>query len=474
MPFSQTDSHSFKFQNAFGPFAQGADLPLAGVLPVETVERLCVKHAVKFGTSARSFWTPALTLWAFVWQVLSADPSCRQAVAQVVLAFSLSGQPEELDTGAYCRARAKLPAAFVRDLTEELGQGMEAAALPGWRWRGRKVTLIDGSTSRLPDTPENQRAFPQPKSQKPGLGSPMIRWVALIGLATAALQGLAYGPCVGKETGEVALFRELLRHLVAGEVVVADRLYCSYFLIALLRRHGVDVVFRLHQRRSYDFRRGYYIGPGDHMVVWHKPERPAWLDEELYESLPAVLTMREVRYEVNEPGFRVKQVVLATTLLDGAEYPADMLADLYHERWHAELDIRSLKCALGLDQLRCLTPFMVEKEIWANCLSYNLVRKVASQAAVAAKRNPREISFTATKQAVLGSWPKLTMATGEDYVVAATRLLRVLRKQRVGNRPNRCEPRATKNRPKAQKLMTEPRATARAKLMGNKGPKSQK
>ena len=323
----------------------------------------------------------------------------------------------------------------------------------------------DGSTSTLPDTPENQKAFPQQATQKRGLGFPIIRWVVLVGLATAAVQGLAYGPYRGKETGETALFRQLLEQLVAGDVVVADRYYCSYFLVALLRAHGVDVVFRLHQRRHYDFRRGRRLGVGDHVVVWQRPQRPKWMTPEEYAAIPQTLTVREVQVQIHEPGCRVDELVIATTLLDAQQYSKEDIEELYHKRWHVELDIRTLKATLQMDQLRCRTPFMVEKEIWAQVLAYNLVRKVAAQAALFAQVRPRELSFKATLQVVRGGWQKCTATTGDDYVRLAKSLLRSLRKQRVGHRPGRCEPRAVKRRGKPYKHLREPRAAARAKLL---------
>jgi Transposase DDE domain len=462
VPFSPKDAHAFKFQNTFAPFAQGDGLPLAGILPAEDVEHLAAEQNVDFGSAAWAFWTPAVTLWTFLWQMLDADGSCRQAVAQTVLAFSLSGQPSELDTGAYCRARAKLPAALLQKLTYQVAQQLEDAALPAWRWRGRRAYAVDGTTSQLPDTAANQKAFPQAKTQKSGLGFPVIRWVVLLSLATAAVHGLAYGPYQGKQTGETALFRELLHCVAAGDIIVADRYYCSYFLVALLRARGVDVVFRLHQRRRYDFDRGQRLGANDHVVVWHKPARPVWLDESDYEALPATLVVREMRYHIPpQAGYRVTELVLATTLLDADVYPVEEVAELYHQRWHAELDIRTLKVTLGMDRLRCQTPFMIAKEIWAHCLAYNLVRKVAAQAAALADLSPRSLSFKAAKQAVLASWQKLTTATDGDYLDAASALLRVLRKQRVGHRPGRWEPRVVKRRPKPHKLMNEPRVQAK-------------
>ena len=159
-----------------------------------------------------------------------------------------------LDTAAYCRARAQLPAALLRRLTLQVGQQLEGAVPRRWLWQGRHVSLADGTTCSMPDTEQNQQAYPQPPAQKPGLGFPLIRMVVLLSLATAAVQGFAYGPYEGKETGETALFRTLLAQIPQGSIILADRYYCSYFLIALLQQSGVDVVFRIHQRRKYDLR----------------------------------------------------------------------------------------------------------------------------------------------------------------------------------------------------------------------------
>src|SRR5436305_5434497 len=319
MPSLAENRPEFNFANALAPFAQGADLPFADVLTEDDVRQVFNDEHVHFGKLRHSFWTPALTLWAFLWQVLSPDKSCRQAVANVALALALTGEPSDLDTGLYCRARAKVPAAALKRLAVLVGQRLEAGAPEAWLWKGRHVKLVDGSTSQLADTEENQQAFPQQPQQKKGLGFPLIRWVALLSLATAAVQGLAYGPYAGKETGETALFRELLAYLQRGDVVLADRFYCSYFLMALLLRVGVDVVARLHQRRKYDFRRGQRLGAGDHIVVWPKPERPEWMSEELYAQLPDQIRMREIYRRVSEPGCRAEELVIATTLLDAAE-----------------------------------------------------------------------------------------------------------------------------------------------------------
>lgn len=179
--------------------------------------------------------------------------------------------------------------------------------------------LVDGFTVTAADTPVNQAAYPQPPSQEPGLGFPMIRAVVLLGLATGSLLGAAFGPYQGKETGEPSLFRELLDRLRPGDIVVADRYYCSYWLVALLQAQGVQVAFRLHQWRDYDFRRGRRLGPDDHVVEWVKPQRPEWMSEEMYEGLPKTLTVREVRFRTETPGCRSESIIVATTLLDAEE-----------------------------------------------------------------------------------------------------------------------------------------------------------
>ena len=463
----------FNFQNTFAPFAQDAELPFGNILTLADVQRIFEEEEVSFGQTSRSFWTPALTTWAFIWQILSPDKSCSQAVANVIL--FLSGQAEsklgELDTTLYCRARAKIPARVFQRLAILVSQRLEAAAPSDWLWKERHVKLIDGSTSTLPDTEENQKAYPQPNTQKKGLGFPMIRWVVLVALATATIQDFAYGTYAGKETGETALFRQILDCLTAGDIVLADRFYCSYFMVALLSKNGVDVVMRLHQRRQYDFEQGERLGEGDHIAEWQKPARPEWMDEEMYALMPDTIKVREIYHKVQTPGYRVGEMVIATTLLDAQEYRAAEITDLYSQRWHVEVDIRSLKVALGMGCLSCKSPFMVEKEIWVHILGYNLVRKVGCQVAKLLGVTPRSISFTATKQAILAGWQQATKLEGVEYVRVQTLMLKMLRKQKVGHRPGRCEPRAVKKRPKPHKLLTEPRKVARAKLLKGEGKK---
>jgi DDE family transposase len=330
------------------------------------------------------------------------------------------------------------------------------------------VYLADGSTVTMPDTVANQRAYPQPRTQQSGLGFPIARVVVLLALATAALVGAAIGPYIGKNQGEPALLHTLLDQLQAGEVLLGDRYYASYWLVALAKVRGIDVVFRQHQRRGYDFRRGTRLGPDDHLVVWTKPKRPQWLDAKTYSALPETLTVREVRTPVSKPGYRVKELVIVTTLLDADTYTKEDVTDLYHERWHVELDLRSIKIHLAMDILRCKTPAMVRKEIWAHFLAYNLTRQVMAQAAIDQDAHPRHCSFLGAVQN-LNEFRMLLLTAPADKRAERVQILWLaIVTHRVGDRPDRCEPRAVKRRPKPLRYLTKPRAETKAQLLAAK------
>jgi hypothetical protein len=465
MSFSTHRPDASPADDVLAPFLHADGLPFADVLTAADIDQALADEHVVFGNQPHSFWKPSLTLWTFLSQVLSGIKSCRPAVIRAFTAMALTREPKDFDTGNYCRARAKLPTAVLQRLTLQVGTNLEQQASASWLWHGQHVVLVDAFTTSAPDTADNQKAYPQPKTQKPGLGFPLMRVLVLLSLATAACQGLAIGPYQGKETSETALFRTLLEHLKPGTIILADRLFCSYFLLVLLQARGVQAVVRLHQRRASDFRCGRRLGPDDHLVVWHKPERPDWMDEASYATMPATLEVREIRKRVDTPGFRVKNLNIITTLLDADTHSTEDIAELYHQRWHVELDIRAIKSTLKMDELRCLTPFMIEKEIWTHFLGYNLIRKVAAQAAWERGVCPRQISFAASQQVVVESWSKLSEATAAERATLARRLLQALGKEKVGNRPDRVEPRAKKRRPKKVKLLTKPRAQARAELL---------
>lgn len=440
-------------------FAQAPGLPFADLLSPESLQQLLRAHAVRF---RERDYPPLVTLAMFLSQCQDADPSLRQAVARFLAHRVAQGLPAcSADTGAYCKARQRLPEAVLADLTRRTGRQLLLDAPARWSWHGRDVKVVDGSTASMPDTKANQKAYPQMRAQQPGLGFPIVRFLVIFSLAVGTALDAAFCPYRGKQTSELALCRGLHDHLEEGDILLGDRHFCSFFEVAELQRRGVDAVLRLHQRRQTDFRRGRRLGKYDHLVSWQKPRRPPWMDEATYRQYPAALTLREVRVHVVGQPVRSRTLAVATTLRDAREYPKADLAELYRARWQAELNLRSLKTVLQMDVLRGQSPAMVRKELWAHLLAYNLTRKVMAQAAQGHGLLPHRLSFKGALQTVKAfALPLLTCARAAlPEVVKA--LLRAVAQHTVGDRPGRLEPRALKRRPKPYDLLTKPRAQAR-------------
>jgi len=453
-------------------FLHKPGLAFADVLPEEKIQAAFDKAGVAFAQEEDEVYSPPVTLWAFLSQVLfkQEQRSCVAAVARVVVLMAALGKQVSGNTGAYCRARAKLPEAVIERLARTLAEGCERSLPEAWLWHGRHVHLVDGTTVSMPDTEANQQAWPQHGAQRQGLGFPIARMVALLSLATGMLRGMALGRYMGKETGETALLRELFDQLPAGDIILADRYYSSYFMIALLWQLGLDFVGRLHQKRTVDFRRGRRLGKGDHIVRWTRPAKPDWMDQETYDRMPESLELRELEVQVDQPGFRSESLVVVTTLSDAQQYSKDDLAELYHKRWLAELDIRSIKISVGLDVLRCCSPEMVRKEIWTCLLAYNLIRKTMLEAAEKSQLSPRQLSFTAAMQKIAAGWIAVLGLAEPEMALLIELHLKDMASYQVGDRPDRVEPRAIKRRPKPHKLLTQSRHEARAALMAGKVP----
>lgn len=452
-------------RTALDQFARADGLPFAGILPAD---RIAAALRDAGATWPAGVFTPGVTLWALLSQVLSPDGSCREAVARVAAWLVSRGRPAcSAATGGYCKARQKLPEAAVRQLALEAGHALHEAAPEAWRWRGRRVLVADGTTISMPDTAANQAAYPQPSSQAPGVGFPLARLTAVFGLACGAVVAAAVGRCRGTRSGENAQLRGLADVFRPGDVILGDRAFGGYADIALWVRREVDVVVRLHQRRAWGRNRGRWVGKDDRIVTWPRPSRPPWMDDATYDGLPVDLLMREVRVWVRRPGFRTQVLVVATTLLDPVAYPASAIAELFRARWHAELDLRSLKVTLRLDVLRGKSPDVVRKEVWARVLGYNLIRAVMADAAATHGRPPRGISFAGAVQAVRAFAERLWSAAGAVRSALVAELLRVVARHRVGDRPDRVEPRRRKRRPKPYPLLMEPRAEARKRLVSS-------
>jgi hypothetical protein len=317
----------------------------------------------------------------------------------------------------------------------------------------------------MPDTPGNQRAYPQHSGQKAGCGFPIARIVILLSLATGAALDLAIARTTGKLTGENALLRGLRGRLKPGDILLADSYYCSYPEVAALLAMGVDVVMRQHGGRKSDFRRGQRPGREDHLVEWERGrDRRPWMSREAFAALPRSIAMRELRVRVDKRGFRTRVFVVATSLLDAGSYPPRELAGLYRQRWHAELDIRSIKQTLKMDVLRCKTPAMVRKEVFAHLLAYNLVRGVMAEAASRHGVKPRRLSFQGARQVLAGFRGELARAATGRAAALRGEMLLAIAGERVGDRPDRYEPRARKRREKMYPRLQVPRNEARKRL----------
>jgi hypothetical protein len=406
-------------------------------------------------------YPPTVALAMFLGQVLSADDSCQNAVNEAIVSCLLRGAAaSSANTGGYCLARQRLPQEMVRELARQTGSLLNAYTPKPWLWRGRHVKLTDGTTTLMPDTPENQAAFPQHGSQECGAGFPLARIVGVVSLANGAVLDVAMGAYKGKGTGEHGLFRELHACFVEGDVMVADSYYCSYFLIADLLRRGVDVVFEQHGARITDFRTGEKLGTRDHVVKWSKPAvKPEWMSRQQYEGYPAELTLREVK---------VGKKVLVTSFVNPREVCKRELGKLFVQRWNVELDLRNIKTTLGMERLSCKTPEMCEKELWVYMLAYNLIRLLMAEAANQAGVLPRQLSFKHTLQ-VWVAWSQRQFLSNAAEDTAA--LFRLIAQVRVGNRPGRIEPRLVKRRPKPFSRLQTTRRKARANIRKYGRPK---
>jgi hypothetical protein len=336
-----------------------------------------------------------------------------------------------------------------------------------WLWHNRSLKIVDGSTAIMPDTPENQAEYPQSSGQKPGLGFPILRFVVILSLAVGTVLECAMSACKGKGTGELTLFRQLCESLNSGDILLGDRLFDSYRDIALLRARGVDCVFGKKPSSMVDFRRGRRIDCNDHVVLWKKPGYHADRYEtyEEWQSLPDTMWMREVRVVIRGNGFRKREVIIVTTLLDAELYTAEDLLDLFAQRWHCELDLRSIKRSMGMHELKCETPEMVRKELWTYLLGYNLIRVRMAQAAVLAGCLPRNISFRSAQTQIQHFTPLIELAgTHAERDRLERTMLTAIGHYRVGNRPGRTEPRAIKRRKQKYPFLTKPRAQARQRL----------
>jgi hypothetical protein len=444
-----------KFQESLG-------LPFAEVLAGDVMGQVLSQHGIQV---RQTLYTPEVALWAWLSQVLDPDKSLRNTVSRILAWVSCAKlNPPSSDTGAYCKARQRLPIAVIEEFFVHSVMALEAQTPPEGLWCGRRIKAYDGTTVTMLDTEANQREFPQHSHQKEGCGQPLAKLVVWFCVTTGAVLHVAIAAF---RTSEWELSRELYETLEADDVALADSAYGTYVDLALVKQAGADGVFRKHHARDYDFRRGKRLGKQDHLVVWQRPVKyPASLPQEDFESLPETLSVREVHFSIAEPGFRTQQVIVVTTLLDPKRYPKSALADLYGLRWSAtEVNLRHLKTTLKMEMIVAKTPETVIKELWMHMLAYNLLRLVMGESARQAGIKPLRVSLQGTRQLFnhfCGALAQVSRAEGRRLYQI---LLQMIHHSPVPLRPHRVEPRVTKRRPKNFPRMQQPRSVLKARLI---------
>lgn len=273
----------------------------------EVLTKADLSHHLQNNKQRDRIFSAEVTLWAFLSQVIEDDKSQQAAVGRIVAAAIAHGKrPPSANTSAYSQARSRLSEESLAALVREIAQRIESNTPNEWRWKNKRIKLIDGSTLSMPDTQQNQDVYPQSKSQKAGVGFPLARIVAIIDYITGVVLDFAMGPCCGKQTGEHALLRELLPLFDTDDIVIGDRYYPSFFLMAALIKRDVSGVFPAHHCRKPDFRKGKRLSKKDHIVGWKKPNKPAWMEQAEYDAVPNEIVVREFSTELKRPGFRTK------------------------------------------------------------------------------------------------------------------------------------------------------------------------
>jgi hypothetical protein len=407
--------------------------------------------------SRERVYTIRRTFFGFLFQVLKPECSCREIVRQILALCALHTEEDSASpsTSAYCQARQRLP----WDILPRLRCALAARADRACElWKGFCIKVVDGTGISLPDTPKNQRAYPQPGGQKPGCGFPLLKLVGVFSLATGALLDYAKG---NKHQHELGLLQRLLDTFKAGDLLLADRGFSTYALMALLWLRDAHSLFRLHHARPRDFRKGKRLGKDDRLLVWRKPDpwqKPRFIPTSLWRRLPKELSVRMVRFTLEIPGYRTKSVTLITTLLDPKLYPAAELAQLYARRWGIELWFRDIKTSMGMETLRCLSPKMIHKELEMFFIAYNLIRCLMADAAQTHDVEIERLSFKGTVDSVRQFSAAIAQARSrkkKNQLIA--RLVELIARDIVPERPGRREPRAVKRRPKPYQKLNRPR-----------------
>jgi uncharacterized MnhB-related membrane protein len=443
-------------------FFKSLGLPWQDILPESRLNYILEEEGIQYRSRV---YTPVVTLWAMIYQILSADKSLRNTVKCITTWLTAAGEvPPSCNTGAYSKARGRLSEGLLQRLVPETAEALEQKAPKSHYWCGRRVKVFDGTTILMADSAANQAAYPQHGNQSEGCGFPFVRVVVFFCLLTGAV----VSACVAAKTmREIVMSRLLYQDLEAGDVAMADQAYGSYIDLVLIQQQGADGVLRKHHARKTDFRIGRKHGIGDHQVEWQKPSRcPNHMSTDEFDAIPNTLLVREVRLKLVKKGFRDQFIVIVTTLLDAQLYPVEQLSYLYGCRWKAaEVSFRHLKTTLKMEMLTAKTPEMVRKELWTHLLAYNLLRSLMEQAAPQLNYERARLSLQGTRQHFCQTLALLATATKAGRDRLYSHLLKDIALDILPLRPHRHEPRVVKRRPKPFPRMRQSRAVLKAKLV---------
>ncbi len=419
----------------------------------------CLENNATGKHSRHRIFNKETTFWAFFSQIIDADGGCAEVVKKLKTYLDFKGhQPLSASTGSYCKARKKLQET---DLVEILEHTAESFLVndDDQPLAGRRVVVVDGTGLSMPDTPENQAKWPQISSQKIGCGFPTMRLLGCFDLATGAILSHKIG---SKKSHELPLLRKQYDTFKKGDIFLGDKGFCSFYDIEQFRKKGVDSVFPLARRIPKTEQTCIKkLGDNDLIIHWN---RPAWykkapLPKEEWNQLPKIFILRQIKVTVDQPGFRVKNFYIITTLLDPQLYPSRDIAELYYRRWSVELFFRDLKTTTKMDILRCKSPEMIQKELLMYFIAYNAIRHLIYEAAHTHEKDPMRLSYKGALQA---------LRQAEGYFNHAADSLKEIRRLRrnlhdsistqiIPYRPGRSEPRCLKRRPKSYQLLMRPR-----------------
>ena len=410
------------------------------------------------GTNSRErIFSLLLTFECFLWQILKPNTACREVVRQVQALFRLKHRgPVDEGTSAYCQARQRLPKERLERILAATATTAEKRAGSGGCLAGRPVKVVDASSTQLPDTARNQHRYPQPAAQKPGCGFPVLKFLLLFSLNSGSVLNAVMGSL---HNHDLRLLQQLQGELKKGDILLGDRAYGEYATLAMWPKEGVDVVARLHQKRKVDFRQARRLAKNDGLFVWTKGyQQSDVLSLQAWAQLPPQITVRIIRFTAAIRGHRGRRITLVTSLLDPALYPVEQLIALYARRWRLELCLRDLKTSMGMEQLRCQSPDMAEKELLTYLIGHNLIRCIMAETVARHQADLERVSFRGTVDAARQYSAAILQARSRKMRIQLWGdLLLNLVRDRVPYRPNRSEPRAVKRRPKPFPLLTQPR-----------------